>query len=163
LVVNHTHPQTAGALKIYWPIIDEYALLRRPLRDLESDAKDRFFGFTRTHIAGATEDRKLSAQMKSLDAVLVQLQGLIVDGTDEILAGACGVSQHRARIRIFFRLRKHEGGKVFAAKRSGAIEKRSVEILVQRDLAAIEGRKSEVVPVLKFFVIELECRGGFKT
>ena len=80
----------------------------------QSDAKDHFFGLARTHVAGAEEDNEISAQMERLDAVLVELQRLVVDGTDEVLAGARGVSQNRAHIRILFRLREHEGGEFLA-------------------------------------------------
>src|SRR4029077_8985778 len=159
-MVNHLHPQTARTFEVQRTIIDKYALLRRALGDLESNAKDGFFGLARTHVARTEENNEIAAQLERFDAVLIELQRLVVDGTDEVLAGARGVSQDRTHIRILFRLREHEGGEFLARKRARAIKKRAVEIFVQRNLAGVEGGKGEVVPVLKFFVVEIESGGG---
>src|SRR6266699_3477661 len=136
-----------------------FALLRRTLRDLQRHAKNGFFGLARMHVARAEKNQEVSSKIEGLDAVLIELQGLIVDGADKVFLGLRHPVQNRSRIRILLGLRKHEGRELFARERARAIEERAVEIFIEGDLAAIEGRKREVVPVLEFFPVQVK-RGG---
>src|SRR5579863_5535675 len=159
LMVNDVEPQTSRTFQIERPVVDEDALLRWALCDLQSNPKDGFLGLARTNVTRAEEDGEIAAEMKRFDAVLVQLEGLVIDGADEVFAAAYCIRQDRARIRIFFGLRKHEGREFFARKRTRAVKKRAVEILIQRDVAGIESGERQIVAVLKFFVVEMESFG----
>jgi hypothetical protein len=159
LVVNHVEPQTSGTLQIERPVVDEDALLRRALCDLESNPKDGFFGLARTNVARAEEDGEIAAEMKRCDTVLVELEVLVIDGADEVFAAARGVGEDRAGIWIFFGLGKHKGREFFARKRTRSVKEGAVEIFIQRDMAGIESGEGQIVAVLKFFVVEMESVG----
>src|SRR6266481_4211711 len=159
-MVDHVKPKTAGTFKIEWPVVDKNALLRRALRDLEGDAEDGLFRLARTDIARAEEDEKIPAQVEGFDAVLVELEGLVVDRADEIFAGASGVGEDRSGFRIFFRLGEHEGCELLTREGARAVKEGALEIFIQRDVAGIERGKGQVMTVLKFFVVEVESSGG---
>src|SRR5580658_8276422 len=97
--------------------------------------------------------------MESFDAVLVELEGFVVNGTDEVLAGAGGIGKNRSSFRIFLRLREHERRELFPRKGTRAIKKSAIEIFVQSNLSGIESGKREIVAILKFFVVEIKCSG----
>jgi hypothetical protein len=156
LMVDDVEPQTTGTFQIERPVVDEDALLRRTLCDLESNPKDRFFGLARTNVARAEEDGEIAAEMKRFDAVLVELEGLVIDGADEVFAAAHRVGEDGARFWIFFGLGKHEGREFFAREQTRSVKKGAIEILIQRDVAGIESGEGQVVAVLKFFVVEME-------
>ena len=159
LVEDRVHAEFSRPFQIQGAVVNEKALLGRALRDFQRHAKNGFFGLARMHIARAEKNQEVSSKIESLDAVLIELQWLIVDGADKVFLRLRHLVQNRSRIRIFLGLRKHEGGEFFARERAGAIEERAVEIFIEGDLAAIEGRKREVVPVLEFFPVQVK-RGG---
>jgi hypothetical protein len=161
LVVNHVKPQTAGTLKVERPVVDKDTLLRRALRDFESDAEDGLLRLARVYIAGTEKDEKIAPQIECFDAVLVELKRFVVDGTDEVLASAGGIGENGAGFEIFFGLGKHESGELFAGERTRAVKESAVELFVQRNLAGIKCGKRKIVPILKFFVVEVENFGGF--
>ena len=68
--------------------------------------------------------------MKGLDAVLIKLQRLIVDGADKIFLFTRDLVQNCAGFWIFFGLRKHESGEFLARERTGTIEQRAVQVFV---------------------------------
>src|SRR5277367_4609412 len=111
------------------------------------------------HVAGAEKNLEVLAKAKGFDAVLIEFEWFVVDGADEILAGARGGAKHGARFRIFLGLRKHEGGEFFAGERAMAVEKRAIEILGERSVAGVEGGESQIVTILKFFPIKIKFRG----
>src|SRR5262245_33491567 len=53
LVVNRVHAELSGTFQIQRAVIDEETLFRRPLRNFQRDAKNRFLGFARTHVTRA--------------------------------------------------------------------------------------------------------------
>src|ERR1700721_130705 len=118
LMVNDVEPQTAGTFQIQRSVVNENALLRSALRNFQSDAENCVFGLARTNVARAEEDGKIAEKMKRFDAVLVELEGFVIDGADEIFPAAHGIRQDRSRFWIFFGLRKHEGREFFARKRT---------------------------------------------
>src|ERR1700689_3727273 len=76
-----------------------------------------------THCSGgrcvtASATRKITPQIERFDAVLIKLQRLVVDRSDEIFPRSRRLTQNRSRLREFLRLREHEGGEVFARKRT---------------------------------------------
>src|SRR5271170_2717454 len=73
LMMNYVKTQTARAFEIERPIIDKETLPRRTLGDFQGDAEDGFFGLAGAYIAGAEKNEELAAQMKDVDAVLVEL------------------------------------------------------------------------------------------
>ena len=156
LMVNDVEPQTTGTFQIERPVVNEDALLRRALCDLESNPKDGFFGLARTNVARAEEDGEIAAEMKRFDAILVELEGLVIDGADEVFAAAHRVGEDGVRFWIFFGLGKHKGREFLARKRTRSVKKGAFEILIQRDVAGIESGEGQVVAVLKFFVVEME-------
>src|SRR5277367_1302618 len=98
--------------------------------------------------------------MESFDTVLVQFQRLVVDRADEIFSATRGGFQDGARLGIFLGLRIHERGELLAAECARAVENGAVEILVKGDMAGIEGREREVVPVLKLLPIQIKLVRG---
>src|SRR5215470_12562043 len=98
--------------------------------------------------------------MKRFDAVLVELERLVVNGADEVFVGLGADVEHGSRAREFLGLCKHERGEFLAGELAGAVKNGAVEILVEGDLAGIEGRKRKVVAVVKLLPIELESFDG---
>src|SRR3981189_8272 len=146
-MMDDVHSQTPGTFQIQRAVVDEKPFFGRALRDLESQSKDQFFWFARSNVAGAEEDQKISSKMKRLNAVLVELQRLIIDGADEILPGGSDLVEDRPSFRIFFRLREHERSELLAGKGVGAIEQGSVQILIQGNEAGIECGEREFMAV----------------
>jgi hypothetical protein len=161
LMVNGVHPEAARAFQVQRAVIDEKTMLRRALGDFQRDAKDGFFRLAGTNVTGAEENQKVSAKVEGLNAVLVELQWLIVDGSDKVFSGACDFIKNGAGVRVFFRLREHKGGEFFTRKAALAIKQSAVEILVQGDLSGVESREGEIVAVLKFLPIEVENDRSF--
>src|SRR5580704_10530020 len=121
LMMDNVKSQSAGTFKIEWPVVDKDALFRRAVRDYESNAENGPFRLARIDIAGAEENEKIAPQSKRFDAVLIQLEWFVVDRADKIFAGARGIREDGACIRIFFGLREHKVGELFTRKRTLAI------------------------------------------
>src|SRR6266849_1509037 len=156
LMMDDVHSQTPGTFQIQRAVVDEKTFFGRALRNLESHAKDQFFRFARSNVAGAEEDQKISSKMKCLNAVLVELQRLIIDRADEILPRGSDLVEDRPSSRIFFRLGEHECGELLAGERARAIEQCSVQILIQGNEAGIECREREFMAVAKFLPVQVE-------
>src|SRR6267378_4253506 len=147
LVMNHIHPQSSGVLEVQRAVINEYALLRRPLRHLQRYPEDLLLRLPRMQIAGAKKDLKVLAQPKRLNPIVVQFPWLIINGCYKIFFDTCYFPKQFACLRILLRLGKHEGRKFFPCESTRPVKKRPVEILVEGNLPGIEGGKREVVPV----------------
>src|SRR5271165_1667463 len=158
-MVDAVHPQATRIFQIHGPVIYEDALFSRPLRYGQSDAKDGFFRFAGVEITGAEKSGEVAAKVEGFDAVVVQLQRLVIDRSDKILAGARGSGQDRASFRVFPGLGKHEGRELFAGERMRTVEKGAVKILVKGDLPGVESGKSQVVAILKVLPIQLKSVG----
>jgi hypothetical protein len=162
LVVNNGKAEAAGAFEIERAVVDENTFLGPPLGDSKSDAEDAFFRFARVNVAGAEENLKAFAEIESFDAVLIQFEWFIVDGTDEILPGLHYGVENGTGAGKFLGLREHESGEFFTSELARAIEEGAVEIFVDGDLPGVERGESEIVAVLEFFVIDVEdFAGGF--
>ena len=98
--------------------------------------------------------------MEGLDPVLIELQRLIVDGTDKIFSGGRYFVQNRPHFRIFPGPRKHEGGELFAREGARPVEESAFQVFMQSDIACVESGKGEIVPILKFFPIQAKRGGG---
>ncbi len=125
-------------------------------RCVTRDAKDHLLGLPGPNITGTEENQKVSSKVEGLNAVLVELERLVIDGADKVFPGARHLIQNCARLRIFCGLRKHEGGEFLAREVALAIEERAVEIFVQGNLSGVEGWEGEIVAVLKFFPIQVK-------
>jgi len=158
--VNHVHAEFAGAFEVQRAVIDEHTLVRGPLGNPQSDAEDELFGLARMHITGTEEDLEVPAKLEGLDAIFIELQGLVVDGADEVFAGAGDFIEDGSRLRVLPGLREHEGSEIFAGKRARPIEQSAIEIFVERDVAGIESREAEFVAILEFVPVELKGFGG---
>src|SRR5215471_4265315 len=112
------------------------------------------------NIAGAEEDLKTAAKVERFDAVLVQLQRLVVDGADEVAAAGGALIENRTDRGNFSGLSEHEGGELLARKFSRPVEQRPFEVIVQRKLAGIERGKGKFVAVLKVLPVEVKGFGG---
>src|SRR5579862_829788 len=155
-MVNHVKSQAARTFQIQRTVVDKNALLRRALRHFQRDAENGLLRLARTHIARAEENHKIPPQVERLDAVLIQLERLVVDRTNKIFSGPRGIRKNSARIGIFLGLREHKSSEVFAGKRAVAVKESAVEIFIQSDLPGIESGKRKIVAVLKFLVVELK-------
>jgi hypothetical protein len=161
LMMDGVHSQAARAFEVQGAIINEETLLRRALGDFEGDAKDGFLGLAGTDVAGAEEDEEIAAKIECFDAELVQFEGLVVDGADEVAAGISEFVQNGASFGEFLRLGKHESGKFFTSEGARAKEQGTVEIFVKSDEAAVEGGKRELMTVLKFLPIQVKSGRSF--
>jgi len=161
LMLNGVHPEAPRAFQVERTVIDEETFFGRALGDFQSDAIDRFLRLPGAKVTGTKKNEEVSPQIEGLNAELVEFERLVVDGADEILSGARDLIENGARIREFLGLRKHEGSELLAREAALAIEQGAVEILIQSDLAGVEGRKRKIVAVLKFLPIEVEGCGGF--
>src|ERR1700690_701695 len=161
LMVNDVHAEAARVFQVQGAVIHKNALLRNALRDFQRDAINGLFWLAGIEVAGAEEGLKIFAEVKCFDAVLVQLQRLVIDGRHQVFAGLRERREHRAGVWILPGLRKHERGELFAGEGAGAVEEGAVQILVQSDLASVKRREREIMAVLKIFPIELERLGGF--
>src|SRR5216683_955338 len=161
LMMNGVHPEAPRAFQVQGPVINEKSLLRLVMGDFRRNAKDQLLGLPGSNVAGAKENEKVPSKVEGLDAVLVELQRLVIDGTDKIFPGARELIKDGARLREFVGLREHEGGEFLACETAWAIEQCPVEIFVQGDLPGIEGREREIVAVLKFFPIQVKSVCGF--
>jgi hypothetical protein len=130
LMVNDVHPEAPGAFQVKSAVIDKKTLFWQALSDFQGDAKDHFFGLPVSHVTGAEENQKVSAKVEGLDAVLVQFQRLIINGTDKVFSGARDLIKNGAGLRVFLGLREHEGGELLAGECALAIEQGPVEIFV---------------------------------
>src|SRR5260370_12371809 len=161
LIVDGIHPQAPRTIQVQRPVVNEKTLLRGALGDFQRDAKDRLLGLAGAHVTGAEENQKVSSKIEGLNAVFVELQRLIIDGADKVFPVARNLVQNGARLRVFFGVREHEGGELLAGEAELAIEQGPVEIFIQGDLSAVEGREREIVAVMKFLPIQVESVCGF--
>ena len=69
LVVDGVHSETPRAFQIERAVVDEETLFGRALRDVEGGAKDQFFRFARSNVAGAEEDKKVPSQMERVTEI----------------------------------------------------------------------------------------------
>ena len=154
--MNRSETELAWAFEIQRAVVNEDAFLGDAPGDFERDFENRRFGLARVNIAGAEKHEKVAVEFKGFDAVFVQFERLVVDGADKIFFGIRNRVQHFARARKRLGLRIHEGNEFFARKRTWAIEKRPVEILLHRNLARVKSRKRKVVAIGELFPIEMK-------
>src|SRR5260370_36807991 len=126
LVMHHIHPQSSGVLEVQRSVINEYALLRRPLRPLQRYPEDLLLRLPRMQIAGAEKDLKVLAQPKRLNPRVVQFAWLIINGCYKIFFDTCYFPKQFACLRILRRLGKHEGRKFFAWETTPTVKNRHV-------------------------------------
>src|SRR5271167_2232912 len=88
LIVNGVHSQSTRAFKIERAVVNEQALRGRALGDSQREAENQFLGFARMHITGAEKNLEVLMELEGGDAVLVELERLVVYGADEIFSGA---------------------------------------------------------------------------
>src|SRR3984957_12632753 len=162
LVMNHVHPQSPRVLQIQLAVVNESALLRRPLRYLQRDPVDLLLRFSRVQITGAEKDLKVLAQAKRFNSIVIQLSRLIINGCYKIFFDTCHFPQQLPRFRILLRLGEHEGRKFLAGKSPRPVKQRSVQILVEGNLPGIECGEREVMPLSELLPVQLKGLYGFR-
>src|ERR1700678_2115861 len=60
LIMDHVHAQSSWALEIQKTVVDEHALLGRPLCDRQRHPENQLFRLARMHIARAEENQKIT-------------------------------------------------------------------------------------------------------
>src|ERR1700757_2945439 len=153
-MVNDLHPQATGIFEVKRAVVDEDGTLRGTLRYLQRDPVNGLLRFASAQVAGSEKSLKLLAQAERLNAVLVQLTRLIVNGRYIILPAARHIRKHSPRIRILLGLREHERGELLPGEGAGAVEERAVEILIEGDLAGVKGREREIMAFPKFLPVQ---------
>src|SRR5277367_2536542 len=103
--MNRVHTQAAGAFEVHSAVVNKHTLRGGTLGDRQGHAKNQLFGFTRVHVAGAEKHLEVVAEMKGLDAVLVEFERFVVDGPDKIFGGVRDGVQNGARFGVFLGLR----------------------------------------------------------
>lgn len=159
-MVNRVHAEAPRALQVQRAVINEKALLRRALGDFQRDAKDGLLRLAGPNVTGTEENQKIPPKVKGFNAVLIELQRLIIDGADKVFPGAGNQIEDGARVRVFLGLREHERSELLATEGALAVKQSSVKIFVQGDLTGVESRKRELVAVLKFLPVQMEGVGG---
>ena len=98
----------------------------------------------------------MAAQSKTLDAILVQLQRLVVErGLQEgARAGQGGNQLEHFGMRV--RLRTHEVRERRGLIGAWTVEDRALQVIVQRETSGFEFGDDNVVPVLKLFPVQIE-------
>src|SRR4030095_3276091 len=134
-VVDDGHAETARSFQVERPVINEDTLFGLALRDGESHTENVFRGLAGMDVAGTEEDLKASPKIERFDAILVQLERLVVDGADEVAIGGGALVENCAACGKLLGLSEHESGELFAREFARAVEKCAVEIFVERKLA----------------------------
>src|SRR6266404_30147 len=101
LMENGVHPEAARAFQVERPVIDEKTFFWRALSDFQSDAIDRLFWLTGANVTGAEENKEVSSEIEGFNAVLVELERLVIDGADKVFPGVRDFIENGARFRIF--------------------------------------------------------------
>src|ERR1700719_1108445 len=101
LMVNRVHSLAPRAFEVERPVIDKKTLLRLALCDFERHAKNHFLGLPGSKVTRAEENEKIFAQVEGFNAVLVELQGLVIDGADEVFPRTRYLINNCARLRVF--------------------------------------------------------------
>ena len=79
LELNWVHPHFLRALEIQPAIVNHRALVRRRLRDFQRQAVDSTIRFAHAQIARTEKHFKIIAQLEGTDAVVVDLERLVVE------------------------------------------------------------------------------------
>jgi hypothetical protein len=111
-------------------------------------------------IARTEKDLKVAAQIELRDAIFVQLERFVVNRPDEEFIFASDGIEHRAGFRILLGLREHEPLEVFGRKTALSIEKRAIQVFIDRDVSGIEGREGKIVAVVELVPVEVEGVNG---
>ena len=82
--MNDGETESARALQIERPVVNEDALFGPALGDGERDTEDCLFRFSRVDVAGTEENLEALTKIKRFDAELVKLQRFVVDGADKV-------------------------------------------------------------------------------
>src|ERR1700741_983994 len=152
------HAETPGIFEVEGAVVDEHGSFGRTLGEFECDAIDGLFRLAGIEVTGAEEGLEILAQAESLDAVIVEFTGLVIDGSNEVFAGAGNGGEDGAGLGVFPGLSKHKSGELFAGERPGPVEESAIEILVEGDLSGVEGGEGEVVALAKFFPVQAKVR-----
>src|SRR5579859_6752515 len=161
LVMNRVHAELPRAFQIQRAVVDEKTLFRRPLSDFQRHAKNGFFRFARADVARAEENQKIPSQIKGFDAVLIEFQRLVVEGSDKVFFCVGHFVKDRTRLRVFLGLGEHKSCELFARERAIAVEQRAIEVFIQSNQAAVKSRKRKVVAIPEFVPIEMKSGCGF--
>jgi hypothetical protein len=157
-MMNGVHAQAAGAFQVERPVINEEALGRGALGDLEGHAKNQLLGLARSNVTGTEEDKKVPAKMELFNAILVELEGLVINGADEILSSSGELVEDGSGVWKFLGLGEHESCEFLAGKGARAVKQSAVQVFIQGNEAAIEGWEGKIVTILEF--IPIQVKGG---
>jgi len=156
LHLDGVHSKARGGVQVQRAIVDETALLRWALGDLEGQAVDCVFRLAQSHKAGACEKAEDFAQTKGLNAEQIQFLRFIVDGRHQVLTRSAQVSRQLESLWIGLRQREHERLELIQSEGSWTVENRALEIFLQGDFAALEGRRQHLVAAFEFDLIQIE-------
>src|ERR1039458_4806057 len=154
LHLNRPHAQLRRALQIQRAVVDEAALLRIDLRSLNRQTINAALRLAQSDEAGADKQAENSPQTVLLDAVQVQLAGLVVDRAHEVFAGIGQRARQAENLRHRLRQREHVIPELLAGEGTVAVEHGALQIFVERDATALKLRDNHLVPRVKLFIVE---------
>src|SRR5437588_10914966 len=76
---NGAHTKLARAFEIYFAVVYEKTVSRRPLTHLQSEPIDCLVRFPQTQKTRTEEHRKVTAQTELFQAIDIQIQAFVVD------------------------------------------------------------------------------------
>ena len=154
--LNRVQAQPPRAFQVQRAVVDEDALFRLPLREVERQPVNLRVRFGYAQVAGTEEDGKVIAQSEFLNAVEIQLARFVVERRQKDLARLREPPDEGERIGQRFRLGVHEIAHLLFAKGAGAVEDGAIEILIEVELPGVERRAQHLVPALKIAAVQTE-------
>src|SRR5437879_7458124 len=122
LILNGIHPEAARTFQVERPVVDEKTFFWRALRHFQSDAVDGFLRLAGANVTGAEGNKEISSEIEGLNAVLVKLERLIVDGADKDISGARDFIENDAGAWICIGVREHDCDEFYQAVAARARE-----------------------------------------
>jgi hypothetical protein len=142
-----------GSLEVQSPVVDEKALFRRFLRDLQGNSKNGLIRLFYTQEAGAEKHLEVIPQAEFFNSEPVEFERLVVECAHEVGSGSGNCGDHASCFRQRFRLGKQKAPEFLARECSRSMENDPGQILLERNLSQLEGRNLgrvtflEIVPV----------------
>ena len=154
LEVNGLHAEKLGALDVQFSVVNEDTFIGRGLSDLECATIDLAPRLAQAEITRAEEILEVVAQVKSFDAVEIQLTRFVVERGHPEAARPGQGGEDGEGLRLHLRLAEHELAEVFAREVAAAVEDHPVEIFVEGETAFFKFAVNKLVPLIEFLFRE---------
>ena len=154
--LNGVQAQPPRAFQVQRAVVDEDALFRLPLREVERQAVNLRVRFGYSQVAGAEEDGKVSRNPNFSMRWRFNSRDSLLSVASRTLSRLREPLNEGQRIGQRFRLRIHEIAHLLFAKGAGAVEDGAIEILIEVELPRVHRRAQHLVPALKIVAVQTE-------